>query len=261
MATEFGLKELYEVIIRTTYPIEVSGKTLEAGETIAAFDKIQIANIQEIKSHVTAHGGWDDRGLVFWDSTKEVRVNFVQGIFSRTQLALMTAAKLISQTAEDELYLSQREVLESDDTGVIVLSKPSHSPIFVYKVSDGTKLAYTIIDSTHLKINQPYTGVLVDYSYKYENSYQVLTVGQALTNGFLSFEGKTRVKDDITGQTHTGILYIPKLKLMSDLSMRLGHDASPQVGRLDATAVPTGGRNNTSVMHVLFLDDDIDSDM
>jgi hypothetical protein len=45
MATEFGLKELYEVIIRTTYPIEVSGKTIEAGETIAVFDKIQIANI------------------------------------------------------------------------------------------------------------------------------------------------------------------------------------------------------------------------
>jgi hypothetical protein len=40
MATEFGLKELYEVIIRAAYPIEVSGKTLEPGEIIAAFDKI-----------------------------------------------------------------------------------------------------------------------------------------------------------------------------------------------------------------------------
>jgi len=37
---EFGLKELYEVTIRTTYPIEVSGRTLASGEVIAAFDKI-----------------------------------------------------------------------------------------------------------------------------------------------------------------------------------------------------------------------------
>ena len=73
---EFGLKELYEVIIRATYPIEVSGKTLEAGEIIASFDKIQIANIQEIKSSVAARGGWDNRGLVYWDSTREVRISF-----------------------------------------------------------------------------------------------------------------------------------------------------------------------------------------
>ena len=81
--TEFGLKELYEVIIRTTYPIEISGKTLETGEIIAAFDKIQIANIQEVKSSVAARGGWDNRGLVYWDSTREVRINLVQGIFSK----------------------------------------------------------------------------------------------------------------------------------------------------------------------------------
>ena len=52
MTTEFGLKELYEVVIRATYPIEVSGRIIEPGEAIAAFDRIQIANIQEIKNSV-----------------------------------------------------------------------------------------------------------------------------------------------------------------------------------------------------------------
>lgn len=95
---EFGFKELYEVIIRTTYPIEVSGKTLEAGEAIAVFDKVQVGNFQEIKSSVTARGGWDNRGLVFWDATREVRINLTQGIFSKSQFALMAAAKLITSS-------------------------------------------------------------------------------------------------------------------------------------------------------------------
>ena len=48
---------------------------------------------------------------------------------------------------------------------------------------------------------------------------------------------------------------------MSDLSMRLGGDATPIVGRLDAVAVPTGVRGQQRVMDILFLNDDIDADM
>ena len=89
----------------------------------------------------------------------------------------------------------------------------------------------------------------------------MLTVGNPLTNGYLSLEGKTRVKDDITGQVKTGIIKIPKLKLLSNLSMRLGNDAIPQVGHLEAIAVPTGPKGQKMVMELIFLEDDIDSDM
>jgi hypothetical protein len=93
------------------------------------------------------------------------------------------------------------------------------------------------------------------------NGYQKATIGRELISGFISLEGKTRVKDDITGQTKTGIIKIPKLKLMSDLSIRLGKDATPTVGRLSAVAVPDGRKGNKKVMEILFLNDDIDSDM
>ena len=147
---EFGLKELYQVIIRATYPIEVSGKVLAPGEAIAVFDKIQIANVQEIKSSVAARGGWDNRGLVFWDSTREVRINFTQGIFSKAQLSLMTAAKLINSAPEQHLTLTKREMVESDENGVLVLSNSVVNPIFVYNITTGDKLTYTKIDNNHL---------------------------------------------------------------------------------------------------------------
>ena len=103
--------------------------------------------------------------------------------------------------------------------------------------------------------------LIVDYSYNYRDGGRILTCGQPLTTGYLALEGKTRVKDDITGQITTGLIKIPKLKLLSKLSMRLGQDAIPQVGRLDAVAVPTGVRGQQKVMELVFLHDDIDSDI
>ena len=258
---EFGLKELYQVTIRTTYPIEVSGRTLAVGEVIAAFDKIQIANIQEVKNSVAARGGWDNRGLVYWDSTREVRISFTQGIFSKSQLTLMTAAKLLASAPDEPIVLTRRECIESDENGILTLKEDAISPIFVYKVATGEKLDYTVVDASHLKIEDDFTDCIVDYSYQYSNGFKRLLIGQALTTGFLTLTGKTRVKDDITGQTHTGILYVPKLKLTSNLSMRLGENAQPQIGRFDALAIPTGDRWNTEVMHLVLLEDDIDSDM
>lgn len=262
MTTEFGLKELYDVTIRTTYPIEVNGRVLEVGEVVGAFDKVQIANIQEIKNSVTARGGWDNRGFVFWDTTREIRISFVQGIFSKTQLAILSGAKLTQQTVDDGIQIPCREELESDESGIITLSHEAVHSIFVYDLATSDKLTYTIVDATHLQISQPFVSVLVDYLYTYDKNTQIITIGQPLTTGFLTLSGRSRIKDDITGQTHTVILCIPKLKLMSDLSMRLGQNAAPQIGRFDALAIPTGGRKaTTEAMHMLFLEDDIDSDI
>jgi hypothetical protein len=40
MTNEIGFKELYEVSLKASLPIEVGGIKIEAGETIASFDKI-----------------------------------------------------------------------------------------------------------------------------------------------------------------------------------------------------------------------------
>jgi hypothetical protein len=125
----------------------------------------------------------------------------------------------------------------------------------------GDKITNFSCSGNRITLDEPYKSIIVDYSYEYDGGYKDLIVGRTFTNGYLSLEGKTRVKDDITGHTKTGIIKIPKLKLMSDLSIRLGKDASPTVGRLNAVAVPDGQRGNKKVMEIIFLNDDIDSDM
>jgi hypothetical protein len=66
---EFSMRELYSCRLKSTYNIEVAGKIVEPGEVIADFDKIQIANFNEIKSHIAARGGYMNEPQVVWDST------------------------------------------------------------------------------------------------------------------------------------------------------------------------------------------------
>jgi hypothetical protein len=256
-----GFKELYEVSLKLTYPIEVNGRKMESGEVIAFFDRIQIANFEENKRFINASGGFGNHSQIWWEETKEIRVSLSQGVFSRNQLALMTNAKLIQSDGQSELFISRLETIETDEKGVAFVKFPISEPIFVYNEATGEKMSGWTYNGNKLMTSNAYTNLLVSYQYNYENGYELLSFGNALTNGYLSLEGKTRVKDDITGQVKTGIIKIPKLKLLSNLSMRLGNDGIPLVGRLDAVAVPTGNRGSKKVMELLFLNDDIDSDM
>jgi hypothetical protein len=31
----------------------------------------------------SANGGWDNRTRIYWETTKEVKINFTQGVFSK----------------------------------------------------------------------------------------------------------------------------------------------------------------------------------
>lgn len=261
MENNFGLKELYEVSLKATYPIEVKGRKIEIGETIALFDRIQIADFVENKSFISANGGFDNRAHVWWEETKEIKVNLSQGVFSKMQLALMTNANLTQSEGQSQVLISRLEQLETNENGIAITKYPISTPVFVYNNKTGEKLSDWNFVGNKLQTSQAYLEILVDYQYNYDNGYEIISFGNSLTNGFLSLEGKTRVKDDITGQVKTGIIKIPKLKLLSNLSMRLGNDGIPLVGRLDAVAVPTGNRGSKKVMELLFLNDDIDSDM
>ena len=261
MTNELNFKELYEVSLKSTLPIEVSGTKIEAGETIASFDRIQIANFQEIKSVASANGGWDNRAHVFWETTKEVKINFSQGIFSKIQLALMTNSQLINNEGEQIIPINKREEFESDEHGKVVIGRTLREPVFVYDKATGKKITEWTSTTDSILLNEAYKSVMVDYWYDYDNGCQIMTVGRPLIQGYLSLVGKMRVKDDITGKVRTGIIKIPKLRLMSDLSIRVGSDAIPQVGRLDAVAVPEGARGQGKVMEIIFLNDDIDADM
>lgn len=257
---ELGLRELYEVTIKATYPMEVNGRSIEEGETVVAFDKIQMATLAEDKSIVAATGGYDNRGRVFWESTRDVQIQFSQGVFSKAQFAVLNNAKLIE--IPQPTLINNREIAESDAEGLVKFKHEPSGKFFIYDAESGARIEeYELVDETTIKVEQSYRDYLLDYHFNYAGATAQLLIGERLTQGFFQLEGKTRTKDDITGQVKTGIIRVPRLKLVSRLSMRLGENASPQVGSFNALAVPTGKKGETKVMEILFLDNDIDSDM
>ena len=261
MENEFSMRELERVFLKTTYPIEIGKKQFEAGETLCIFDKIQIANFMEIKKRTTAHGGYADRDRVFWEDTKGIDITFSQGIFNELQFGLLCDGNLIYTKNGEKLLLPRQVYTESDENGFVYFEYEPVGNFFVYNKKTGEKIKdFEVVDSKTIKVS-PYLEVVLDYSFNYYGGAKTLCVGDRLIEGFLCLEGTTRVKDDISGKVRTGILKIPKLKLMSDLSMRLGKNANPVMANFRVMALPVGERGNSMAMSLVFLNDDIDSDM
>ena len=110
MEQSFGTKGLYSVVLKATYDIEDLG--VETGEVIAAFDNIQIGGLDELKSVITARGGYGNPGLVSWDRTQELNLTFSQGIFSTRQFNVLVNSKCSSIKDEDGVIISTAESFE-----------------------------------------------------------------------------------------------------------------------------------------------------
>lgn len=255
-----SFKSLENVHLKTTYDIEANGRTFKEGETIALFDKIQVSGLNEFRDYVAARGGYDNRAHVFWETTRKLQLTFSQGVFSTIQFGLLNNAKIIQVEEDNPILITKVEELESNEVGNIYTSEYAVDQIFVYDKSSGQSLHWWRVGS-FLKIDEAYTDVVVFYRYNYMGGGSIAKIGQRFINGFLELEGKTRVKDDTSGLVTTGIIKIPKLKLMSGLSIRMGAQANPVVGTFTAEGVPVESRRDSYVMEFDFLNNDIDSDM
>ena len=259
MENEFGFKELEQVVLKTTFPLEAGGKSYEADEVIAEFDKIQIAGFRETKKVSSANGGFDNRGLVYWESTKDVEVTFSQGVFSKTQFALMSGGCQLPKS-NSGIKIHNSEKLQSDEDGIIEVKKEIDGSLFIYDLETKEKVSnYTQLDSKKIQL-EPMKDYKVDYNFLYQDAADGIVIGRPFLRGYVSLEGRTRFKDEETGHVKTGIIKIPRLKIMSDLSISMGKKASPIVGVFKGVACPIGERNNQRVVEIYYLDEDIDSD-
>ena len=257
----FGFKDLEKVTLKSTYNMKIGNREIEPGEIIAAFDKIQIANLNEIRESVTAHGGFDDRAHVYWETTRALRITFSQGVFSKEMFGLLTNAKIIAPAQPKPVEITWRERLESNQSGAFTLKYLPKKDLFIYNEETGAKIESYTRDGKTVNITTPFVNVAVSYVYEYNSDNTRLCIGQRLIKGFLELEGRTKVKDDTTGRVVTGIIKIPKLRLMSDLSIKLGSNASPVVGQFIAEGEPVGSRGSSLVCDFTILDDDIESDL
>lgn len=254
----FTFKELEPCYLKATYPIEIGERIFEPGEILAKFEKIQVAGLDGLYQTVSAHGGFDDRGYVFWETLREINLTFSKGVFSKSQLALLSNSKLTEKKPQEKQLIMFDEEKESNEIGVFDL-KYEPKTLFVYDKETFKKLEFEQ-NGKEIGIAEPYKEVVAQYTFEYQSPVQTIELGNNLFDGFLQLEGRTRIKDDETGKVITGIIQIPKIKLYSGLSLRLGTSASPVVANFNGVGLPVGSKEKSYVAKFSFLENDIDSD-
>lgn len=243
-----NFRELTELKVILPYDYE----DFEKNETILYFDKILLANFDEIYSSVSARGGKDNQPKVIWDKTNEISLNFYQGIFSKAQLKILTNSRLKEEETPSFL-ISKREKLETDENLEITLQKNPVGNIYAYD-ENGEKYK---VENSKVVGGAPYTDYIVDYFYNYNEKVSTLEVGNKLLNGFVRIEAKTKFKDDFDGKLKTVLLIFPKVKIYSKLVLNFGENAPFNLARMTATAY----KGDTDFMEIIFLNEDITSDI
>ena len=283
---EFGVKELYDIVIKTTQPMVFCGREYEKGEPLLFLERAQVAMLNQNRTRVYARGGKENRRLILWETNQPIQLQIQQGVISYESLSLLTN-NVIETTEKHRVPLTQRfqnQLPDGEKYIKLPLKKPinTNKEIYVYD-NKGNKVpkqdtSLLAVDKQNEEDEQTYSEVWIDnqnedgtykgYQYKegfivnsyYTDEIKVLNIGENVLHGYLKLEAKTRAKDDTDGYEKTGIFVIPKMRIMSDLSIRLGDSITPMVYGFTVEGEPVGPYNETKVCEMYFLDEDLDAE-
>ena len=294
MDTFAGIKELYDVSIRLNRPLEIGNRKFNINETILSFKTAEIAQIQEKKKEVMARGGLHNNPLVFWEIDKEMGFALTHGVLSATSWALLSNSKINEPKFKSVAYNETLHTVEDNEYCYVELKyypngieerlgaqpNPNFEPLpmgrrpelmlkplppskirWIYCYNEETGLPIRDFYGNKIFFQKPYRKVMVDYTFTYEDKIRELDIGNRLFNGFLRLDAKMSVKDEKSGEVTTAILELPKIKLSSNLSMRLGKNyESSTVSDFYFTGYPEEDSKKGTVAKITFLDKELTGD-
>ncbi len=257
---KYGIKELEFISIKATNNIEIGNKVFEKDETVLYFDKANVAFINESMSIVSARGGRNNYSQVFWESPRDLTITFSNGLMSETSLAMAMCTGLIEGDGSvAPISISCREVI--DAIGEIKTLKGKIKSIFVY-IKDGENkwIRFTdfTIDNDKIVVATEYstTPLLVDYYYEYSNDYKQYDLSTERLSNCLRLEAQGVMKDVDTGESRKIYFVVPKVRLQSNLNIRLGDKMSPSVMTFRAIGMPVSEDGKKLVSKIYLLADE-----
>lgn len=273
----FGTKELYEVVLKANTPMNFGSRRVEVGEPILYFEKVSIAQLNEQSRPVMARGGWGNMPHVIWEDRSEMTFTLSEGVMSSIGMSILMSAKMVSkEKAKDgNLYIPKREgPFELDDlTMSYTLDRiPAQDKrIFLFEYerevpqkkidmeAEGLVIEKNILRYKNGDINKQY---LIDYYFKYGEEALVYYIEKERFNGTFSLEAKFYTKDENDGINTTNIMFMPKVRVVSDINLRLGERADPTVSVFNVIAMPEKTEESREmIMKIVRLGEDIDADI
>jgi len=102
---------------------------------------------------------------------------------------------------------------------------------------------------------------VVDYYYEYGEEALIYTLTKERFNGLFSLEGKFYAKDENEGTNYTNLLYMPKVRIVSDINLRLGERADPAVSTFNIVGLPEQTGRNSVIVEITRLGTDVDGNI
>lgn len=287
----FGVKELYEVVLRAKVPMRFGSRYLEEGEPVLYFENINLSILTEENKPVIARGGWANLPRVIWEDRSEVQFTLSEGVLSSISMGILLSAAVTDRSQANPLLVSKREgpftlnnehrlflekwpvPLEQRKTFIFeyerdvaqrkVYGKRIHGLIDPFDESK-ERPCIEVYKDKELKeladINKEY---IVDYYYEYGDEALIYTITKERFNGLFTLEGKFYSKDENDGLNYTNLIYMPRVRVVSDINLRLGERADPTMSVFNIIGLPetTGSNKKGLILEITRLNSDIDGDI
>lgn len=285
----FGVKELYEVMLKAKVPMQFGSRHLEEGEPVLYFEKVNMAMLTEQSSPIMARGGWANLPHVIWEDRSEVQFSLTEGVMSKISMGILFSANVTDKPYGESILVPRREGpydLDSDHqlfldnwpVGVDrkktfiyeytrdvaqkkVYGKRIHGKMDPFDPTLERPCVQVYEDKELTKLADSTKQYIVDYYYEYENEALIYNIQKERFNGLFTLEGKFYTKDENDGINYTNLIYMPKVRVMSDISLRLGERADPTVAVFNIIGMPENTISNKKglILEVTSLSNDIDN--
>ena len=282
----FGHKELYDVVLRAKFPMRFGSREIEAQEPVLYFDNVNMTTLNEPNRPIMARGGWGNLPRVVWDDRQEVTFSMTEGVMSNVGFGILLSANVLTPSKDEVLYVHKKDgplTLVNDRLTLTHIPAPEEKKkifVFEYDRKAIQDKFYYEREETEDPFGQPVCKLrigkdknftipaennrnyLVDYYYEYRDEALIYSMGEERFNGFFSLEAKFYSKDENEGMNYTNVLYMPKVRVVSNINLRLGERADPMVSGFSLLGLPEplGDRKNV-IMEITRLSKDIDADI
>ena len=287
----FGVKELYEVILRAKVPMRFGNRMLEADEPVLYFEHVMMSLLKESSQPVMARGGWSNLPRVIWEDRSEVAFSLSEGVLSSISLGILLSASMSTPEKGEKLLVPKREgPFELNDQHRLYLEhwpvsyEKKKTFIFEYDRDVAQKKIYgkrilgqkdpfepdkdrPCLELYKDKALSEYADIdkkyIVDYYYEYGEEALIYTIQKERFNGLFTLEGKFYSKDENEGFNYTNLIYMPKVRVVSNINLRLGERADPTMSVFNIIGLPEnmGDNRKGMILEMTRLSSDIDEEI
>lgn len=271
--------------------MQFGSRYVEEQEPVLYFSNVNMSVLSERDHLIMARGGWANMPHVIWDERSEVQFQMIEGVMSQTEMSILLGANVTERKDSEPLFVQMKEgPYELDDQHRLYLKhwpELKEKKAFIFKYDRDAiqqkvygKLITDVPDPFDPKKMLPCIEVykkkdfnqenladtddeyVVDYYYEYKDEALIYAIQKERFNGLFTLEGKFYSKDENDGYNYTNIIYMPKVRIASDINLRLGEGADPAVSTFNIIGLPeTTGEYKNLIVDITRLNEDIDTDI